>query len=145
MHSMNSIVKRSIDAGTGRRAIAAAAAKAVEMKKAMSIAITDESGALKAFERMNGASLLSIDIAINKAYTASSFGMPTHVWYEFIKDDPPLLHGITHTPRLVIFGGGFPIVEDGQVIGAIGVSGGHYTEDMEVARAALAAIGTAAG
>ncbi|MGE0314436.1 MAG: heme-binding protein [Lautropia sp.] len=142
---MNSIVKRSIDAGTGRRAIAAAAAKAVEMKKAMSIAITDESGALKAFERMNGASLLSIDIAINKAYTASSFGMPTHVWYEFIKDDPPLLHGITHTPRLVIFGGGFPIVEDGQVIGAIGVSGGHYTEDMEVARAALAAIGTAAG
>lgn len=143
MQSMNSIVKRSIDVATGRRAIAAAAAKSVEMKKAMSIAITDESGTLKVFERMNGASLLSIDIAINKAYTAASFGMPTHVWYDFIKDDPPLLHGFTQTPRLIIFGGGFPIVEDGQVIGAIGVSGGHYSEDMEVARAALSAIGAA--
>ena len=85
------------------------------------------------------------DIAINKAYTAASFGMPTHVWYDFIKDDPPLLHGITQTPRLIIFGGGFPIIEDGQMIGAIGVSGGHYTEDMEVAKAALAAIGAAVG
>jgi uncharacterized protein GlcG (DUF336 family) len=71
--------------------------------------------------------------------------MPTHVWHEFIKEDSPLLHGIVHTPRLVIFGGGFPITEAGQVIGAIGVSGGHYTDDMEVAKAALAAIGVAAG
>jgi uncharacterized protein GlcG (DUF336 family) len=136
-----SFVKRSIDAATARRAIAAAVAKSVEMKKAMCIAITDESGTLKAFERMDGAPQLSVEIAQNKAFTSSSFGLPTHVWYDFIKDDPPLLHGITHTPRLVIFGGGFPITEHGQVIGAIGVSGGHYTEDMEVAKAALAAIG----
>ena len=96
---------------------------------------------LKAFERMDGASQLSIDISQNKAFTAASFRLPTHVWYDFIKDDPPLLHGIVHTPRLIIFGGGFPIVESGQVIGAIGISGGHYSEDMEVAKAALAAIG----
>ena len=56
------------------------------------------------------------------------------------KNDPPLLAGITHTPRLVVFGGGYPILENGQLIGAIGVSGGHYSEDMEVARAALDAI-----
>jgi uncharacterized protein GlcG (DUF336 family) len=140
-----SIVKRSIDGATARRAIAAAVAKSVEMGKAMCIAITDETGVLKAFERMDHAPQLSVDIAQNKAYTAASFSMPTHVWYEFIKDDPPLLHGITHTPRLVIFGGGFPILESGQVIGAIGVSGGHYSQDMEVAQAALAAIGSMAG
>lgn len=136
-----SIVKRSVDAATARRAIAAAVARSVEIGKAMSIAITDESGVLKAFERMDGASQLSIEIAQNKAFTSASFGQPTHVWFDFIKDDPPLLHGIVHTPRLIVFGGGFPIVESGQVIGAIGVSGGHYTQDMDVARAALAAIG----
>jgi len=137
-----SIVKRSIDAATARRAIAAAVAKSVEMSKAMSIAIVDEAGVLKAFERMDNASQVSIDIAQNKAFTSASTRLPTHVWHEFIKDDPPLLHGIVHTPRLIIFGGGFPITEGGQVIGAIGVSGGHYTEDIEVAKAALAAIGS---
>jgi hypothetical protein len=60
---------------------------------------------------------------------------------DFIKDDPPLLYGITHTPRLTVFGGGFPVVIKAEMIGAIGLSGGHYTQDMECARAALAAIG----
>ena len=140
-----SIVKRSIDAATARRAISAAVAKSVEMNKAMCIAITDEAGVIKAFERMDGSPQLSVEISQNKAFTSASFGMPTHLWYDIIKDDPPLLHGITHTPRFVIFGGGFPITEAGQTIGAIGVSGGHYTEDMEVAKAALTAIGAAAG
>ena len=70
--------------------------------------------------------------------------MPTHAWFEFIKNDPPLLHGITHTPRLVVFGGGFPITIKGEIVGAIGLSGGHYTQDMECARAALQAIGAEA-
>jgi len=137
-----SIVKRSIDGATARRAVAAAIAKSIEMNKAMSIAIVDDAGVLKAFERMDNASQVSIDIAQNKAFTSVSTRLPTHVWHEFIKDDPPLLHGIVHTPRLIIFGGGFPITESGQVIGAIGVSGGHYSEDIEVAKAALAAIGS---
>jgi uncharacterized protein GlcG (DUF336 family) len=50
------------------------------------------------------------------------------------------LHGIVHTPRLVVFGGGYPITEGDQVIGGIGVSGGHYDQDMAVAEAALAAL-----
>jgi uncharacterized protein GlcG (DUF336 family) len=137
-------VKRSIDGATARRALAAAVARSAAMNKAMSIAIVDESGVLKTFERMDNASQISIDIAQNKAYTSAATRLPTHVWHEFIKDDPPLLHGIVHTPRLIIFGGGYPITEGGQVIGAIGVSGGHYTEDMEVAKAALAAIGAPA-
>jgi len=138
------IVKHSIDAETAEKAVAAAAEKAAELKLRMCIAVSDEGGDLKAFRRMDGAPKLSIDIAQNKAYTAASFGMPTHAWFDFIKDDPPLLHGITHTPRLTVFGGGFPIKLKGEMIGAIGLSGGHYTQDMECARAALKAIGAEA-
>ena len=135
-----SLVKRTIDAVSVRRMIDAAIEKSTAMNKAMCIAITNEACQLKAFHAMDGAPHLSIDIAQNKAWTASSFGIATHTWFDFIKNDPPLLAGITHTPRLVVFGGGYPIIENGQVIGAIGVSGGHYSEDMEVARAALDAI-----
>ena len=138
------ITKKSIDIATAERAVDAAAKKASELGLKMCIAITDESGDLKAFRRMDGAPKLSIQIAEDKAYTAASFGLPTHVWYEFIKNDPPLLHGITHTPRLIVFGGGFPIVLEGEVVGAIGISGGHYNQDMECARAALQAIGAEA-
>jgi uncharacterized protein GlcG (DUF336 family) len=138
------LVKKSIDLATAQQAVAAAAKKATELGLKMCIAVSDESGDLKAFQRMDGAPKLSIQIAEDKAFTAAAYSMPTHVWYEFIKDDPPLLHGITHTPRLIIFGGGFPIVLEGEVVGAIGISGGHYKQDMECARAALAAIGAAA-
>jgi hypothetical protein len=63
----------------------------------------------------------------------------------FIKNDPPLASGATTgMDRLVIFGGGYPLKIDGQVVGAIGVSGGHYTQDMEVAQAALAILEAAA-
>jgi uncharacterized protein GlcG (DUF336 family) len=141
---MTTIVKRSIDAKTAEQAVEAAAKKAVELGLRMCIAVTDEVGDLKAFRRMDGAPRLSIEIATNKAYTAASFGLPTHAWFDFIKNDPPLLHGITHTPRLVVFGGGFPIHLDGEIVGAIGLSGGHYSQDMECARAALAAIGAEA-
>ena len=134
--------KLSIDLAMAERAIEAAAAKARDMGLAMSIAVVDEAGDLCAFRRMEGAPRLTIEIATNKAYTSASFGLPTHTWWDFIKDDPPLLHGITHTPRLVVFGGGFPIKQDGSLIGAIGLSGGHYTQDMECARAALEAIGS---
>ena len=138
------IVKHSIDAETAEKAVAAAAKKAAELKLKMCIAVADESGDLKAFARMDGAPKLS-SISQDKAYTAALFSMPTHAWFDFIKDDPPLLHGITHTPRLIVFGGGFPIVLQGEMVGAIGVSGGHYSQDMECARAALAAIGADAG
>ena len=135
------IIKHSIDAETAEKAVAAAVKKAAELKLKMCVAIADEAGDLKAFVRMDGAPKLSIEIAENKAFTAASFSMPTHAWFDFIKDDPPLLHGITHTPRLVVFGGGFPIMLKGEMIGAIGLSGGHYSQDMECARAALEAIG----
>jgi len=118
-----------------------AVAKATEMQVPMCIAICDPSGTLVQFLRMDHAALLSVQIAQDKAFTAVSFGMPSHEWHDFIKNDPPLLHGIVHTPRLVVFGGGYPVKVDGKVVGGIGVSGGHYTHDMQVAEAALAAAG----
>lgn len=123
--------------------MAGAMAKAAEMQVPMCIALCDPSGTLVQFRRMDHAPLLSVQIAQDKAFTAVSFGMATHEWHEFIKNDPPLLDGIVHTPRLVVFGGGYPVKVDGVMVGGIGVSGGHYSHDMEVAQAALAAAGLA--
>jgi uncharacterized protein GlcG (DUF336 family) len=136
----NSLSRLSISQSASDKLIEAATTKAQEMGLPVAIAIVDESGTLKAFRRMDGAPILAVEIATNKAYTAVSFGIPTHGWFDFIKNDPPLLHGIVHTPRLVVFGGGYPIAEQGQTIGGIGVSGGHYEQDMAVAEAALAAL-----
>jgi uncharacterized protein GlcG (DUF336 family) len=133
--------KASITTEAAHQAIAGAEAKASEMGTPMVIAVVDDGGVLKAFSRMDGAALLSIQIAQDKAYTAVGFGMPTHGWHDFIKDDPPLADGAPEgIERLVIFGGGYPIKLDGQLVGAIGVSGGHYEQDQQVAEAGLAAI-----
>jgi uncharacterized protein GlcG (DUF336 family) len=125
-------------------AIARAATEyAASVDKRMVVAIVDRAGELQVFRRMDGAPLLSVEIARNKAYTAAAFGISTDQWYDFIAEDPPLRVGIVHTPRLIVFGGGFPIQVDGELVGGIGVSGGHYSEDMEVAQAGLRAVGLA--
>ena len=135
------VTKQSISAETTKKLLEAAEKTAVEIGVPMCIAVVDESGILKGFVRMDGAAQLSVDIAQDKAYTAISFGMPSHAWFDFIKGDPPLLHGIVKTPRLIVFGGGFPVEVDGKVVGGIGVSGGHYEQDMKVAQGALKALG----
>ena len=134
--------KASVSTESAHRMIAAAEAKAREIGVPMVIAVCDESGVLKAFSRMDGAALLSVQVAQDKAYTAIGFGLPTEGWHDFIKDDPPLAAGaVGGIDRLVIFGGGYPIRDGDMVVGAIGVSGGHYTQDMEVAKAGLSAVG----
>jgi uncharacterized protein GlcG (DUF336 family) len=133
--------KSSISTEAAHRMIAAAEAKAADMGKAFVIAIVDDGGVLKAYSRMDGAPLLSVQIAQDKAYTAAGFGLPTDGWHDFIKDDPPLAAGATTgIDRLVVFGGGFPITVDDQVVGGIGVSGAHWSEDMEVAQAGVEAL-----
>ena len=136
----NTFQKSSITIEAAQRLIAAAEAKASEMGKPMCIAVVDSDGTLKAFSRMDGAPLLSVQLAQDKAFTAISFGLATHEWFDFVKNDEPLLHGIIKTERLIVFGGGYPIKAQEEIIGGIGVSGGHYSEDMEVAQAALAAL-----
>jgi uncharacterized protein GlcG (DUF336 family) len=133
--------KASITATTAHKMIEAAARKADEIGHPMVIAVVDESGVLKALLRMDGAPLLSVQIAQDKAYTAAGFGLPTDQWHEFIKNDPPLAAGATSgIARLVVFGGGYPIKVADRIVGGIGVSGGHYSQDMDVARAGLAVI-----
>jgi len=133
------ITKSSITAEAASDVLRAAQQKATEIGVPMVIAVVDESGVLKAFSRMDGAPLLSVEIAKNKAFSAAAYGIPTHAWFDFIKNDPPLLHGIVQTPRLIVFGGGYPLELNG-VIGAIGVSGGHYEQDMVVAEAGVSAL-----
>jgi len=135
--------KSSITSDLAHRIIAAAEAKAHEMGHPFVIAVVDDSGVLKAFSRMDGAALLSVQVAQDKAYTAVGFGIPTDGWHDFIKDDPPLALGApSGIDRLVVFGGGYPISIGGKLVGAIGVSGGHYSQDMDVAQAGLTAIST---
>jgi uncharacterized protein GlcG (DUF336 family) len=133
--------RSSVTAELARAMIDAAERKAAEMGHPFVIAVVDESGILKAFIRMDGAALLSVQIAQDKAYTAAGFGMSTDGWHEFVRDDPPLAMGAAPgIDRLVVFGGGYPIKIGDAIVGGIGVSGGHYTQDMEVAQAGLAVV-----
>jgi uncharacterized protein GlcG (DUF336 family) len=137
----DTFAKASISTEAARRLIEAAEAKAAELGKAFVTAVVDDNGVLKAFSRMDGAPLLSVQVAQDKAYTAVGFGLPTAGWHDFIKDDPPLAAGApSGIDRLVVFGGGYPLMVDDQLVGGIGVSGGHYSEDMQVAEAALEAL-----
>ncbi|MEO7006018.1 MAG: heme-binding protein [Terrimesophilobacter sp.] len=131
----------TITTALARKLVQYAIDQATVNGKPMVISIVDVSGVLKAFVRMDGAPLLSVGISQNKAYTAASFGLPTDGWFDFIKGDEPLKLGIVHTDRLVTYGGGYPIVVGGKVVGGIGLSGGHYSDDMAVAQAALKSAG----
>jgi uncharacterized protein GlcG (DUF336 family) len=133
--------RSSVSTESAHRIIQAAERKATEIGQPMVIVVVDESGVLKALSRMDQAPFLSIQVAQDKAYTAAGFGMSTDQWHDFIKNDPPLAAGATTgIDRLVVFGGGYPIKVGNLVVGAIGVSGGHYTQDMEVAKAGLAVL-----
>ena len=111
-----------------------AVAKARQMGVAENIAILDDGGNLKASSRMP---ILSIEIAQKKAYTAL-FGVSTQDFFNFIQGDPSLLAGIPTLARVAAYGGGFPIKVDGEIVGAIGVSGAPTVQnDVDCARAAL--------
>ena len=111
------------------------------MQRHVCVVVCDPSGEPVVTARMDHAPRLSAQVAADKAWTVTGFGgMPTHSWWPMIEDDPSLVHGLTKTPRLVVFGGGVALVVDGQVVGAVGVSGGSSQEDREVAEAGAAAL-----
>jgi len=131
--------KGSISGAMAAQMVDAAVAKATALGVPQIVAILDESGLLKAFHRMDGAPLISIEVAQNKAYTAL-LGAPSQDFFNRIKEDPALLAGVPHIPRIVTFGGGLPIRVDGVVVGAIGVSGASVDQDIACAQAGLDAI-----
>ena len=124
-----------------RSIIAAAERKAAEIGQPMNIAVLDDGRNLKAFARMEDAWLGSIDIAINKAFTAVSFKLQTADLAEQAQPGQPLfgIHA-TNDLRVVIFGGGIPLERNGEIVGAVGVSGGTVDQDQEVAEAGAAAL-----
>jgi uncharacterized protein GlcG (DUF336 family) len=117
----------------------AALVKANAIGVPVNVAILDDGGNLKAFSRMDGAPILSIEIAQNKAYTAL-FGFSTQDFFNFIQGDPSLLAGIPQVARVAAYGGGLPIKVDGAIVGAIGVSGGTVQNDVDCAQAALGVV-----
>ncbi len=138
----NSVEQRVIDVMAAAEAVRAAVAHAVSIHARINVAVVDASGVLAAFLRMPGAPLHSVDIAIDKAYTAVSFGLATSKWHGALQQHSAAVReGIVLRPRFVAFGGGLPMIEAGQRIGGIGVSGGSEQEDEACARAGLAAIG----
>ena len=119
--------------------IAAASGAACDIGIRVTIAVTDAGGHLAALARDDGAPFLSVNVAIDKAWTAASFGLATHVWADVIAN--PQVAQLAHQPRLVAVGGGVPIVADGRVVGGIGISGGNAAQDRQAAEIALKTLG----
>jgi uncharacterized protein GlcG (DUF336 family) len=130
-----------ISEGQAHQVMAAARTKAVDLGCKMDIAIVDAGGNLKAFMRMDGAWIGSIDIAIKKARTSRLFDMPTGAIGELSQPGEPLFNIEHSNDGLITFPGGVPLKDGkGNVIGAIGVSGDAVENDHAVASAGAAAI-----
>src|SRR5271167_1056121 len=140
---VNVVKKHSIASELAQKMVDAAVAKARELGVSENVAILDDGGNLKAFSRMDGAPIPTVEIAQNKAYTAL-FGVSTQEFFNFIQGDPSLLAGLPTLARVAAWGGGFPIKVDGEIVGAIGVSGAPAVQnDVDCARAALALVSDA--
>jgi uncharacterized protein GlcG (DUF336 family) len=139
----NVVKKHSISSELAQKMVSKAVAKARELGVSENVAILDDGGNLKAFSRMDGAPISAIEMAQNEAYTAL-LGVSTQDFFNFIQGDPSLLAGIPTLSRVAAWGGGFPIKVDGEVVGAIGVSGAPTVQnDVDCARAALELVSDA--
>ncbi|WP_125154607.1 GlcG/HbpS family heme-binding protein [Clostridium rectalis] len=118
----------------------AAEKKAAQMNVPVVFTAVDAGGNLMLLHRMENAFITSIDIAINKAFTALALKIPTNEVTPNIQPGASL-YGLqlTNNCRIATFGGGFPIIVDGEIVGAVGVSGGTVEEDMKIAEYALKA------
>jgi uncharacterized protein GlcG (DUF336 family) len=136
----NVVKKYSISYELAQKMVDEALAKATQLGVTENVAILDDGGNLKAFGRMDGAPIPTIEMAQNKAYTAL-LGVSTQDFFNFIQGDQSLLAGIPKLARMAAWGGGFPVKVNGEVVGAIGVSGAPTVQnDVDCARAALALV-----
>ena len=133
----------SINLTTAKKMLDAAEAEAKKQGLLMTIAIADIGGNLLAFHRMDNAALFSIQISMDKAFTAAFGKLPTNIWRIFFQAGH--LPELFFHERWIAFGGGFPLIKGGQLLGGIGVSGATAQGDCLVARAALVAGGFSTG
>jgi uncharacterized protein GlcG (DUF336 family) len=118
-----------------------AVAEAASLAVPVTVAVVDESGVLKAFERMDGAALVSVQTAINKAYAAAAIGMPPDEFYAAIESDGAAVASFATRAGLALIAGGLPLVVEGQVAGAVGVAGAMTgAEDRRIAEAAVKGV-----
>ncbi|WP_129781825.1 GlcG/HbpS family heme-binding protein [Peristeroidobacter soli] len=124
-----------------KRMLAAAETKARNLGVPYNVAVVDCGGHLLAFLRQDGALIGSIELAINKAATARIFDKNTAYLSSLAQPGQPLF-GIqqSHSGKVVIFGGGIPVVIAGNIVGAVGASAGTVEQDIAVAEAAIAAL-----
>jgi uncharacterized protein GlcG (DUF336 family) len=138
-------IKR-LDSDEAQMLIEGAAAKAREIGVAMCIAVTDESGHLVRFERMNGGKISSISIAMDKAATGAIARHGTHVYNQLcVPGSPTFGIHITNGGHFSIIGGGLPVFVDGEIVGGIGVSSGTAEQDLICAEAAIRHFHAASG
>lgn len=138
---MNTLVEKTISRQAAVEACICAIEKAEELNISINVSVVDNKGIEMAFIRMNDSFIHSINIAKDKAYTSASFGFPTEQWTSIFKSMPHLEQGFSNRDRLIPFGGGLPIFENGVKVGAIGVSGGTEEEDIICAQYGIKKIG----
>ncbi len=134
-----SFATASITRDAAAALVAAARATAGDRGIEVAVAVTDAGGCLTSFERMDGAPFLTGEVAINKAWTAASYGVATHDWNGYIADSK--VAPLANIPRLMPVGGGNPVRDGGKLVGGVGVSGGNAQQDQDIAEAALKSLG----
>ncbi len=132
----------TVSAADAASMLGAAVAEAGTMGVPVTIVVVDESGVLKAMVRQDGAPLVSIETATNKAYAAAAIGMPPDDFYAAIEADGAAVASFATRPGLALIAGGIPLLVGGQVAGAVGVAGAMTgAEDRRIAESAVNQIG----
>jgi glc operon protein GlcG len=130
--------RATLSTAEARQIAASAMDEAELMSVPVTVAVVDESGVLKHFERMDGAALVSVQTAMNKAFAAAAIGMPTDEFFAAIESDGAAVASFANRAGLALIAGGLPLVVEGQVAGAVGVAGAMTgAEDRRIAEAAL--------
>lgn len=118
----------------------AAQKKAEEIKVPEVVCVSDNAGYPIALRRLNGGKVTSVQIAINKAFTAAGHRKPTHHYKNAVPGEEAFGIFTQHDGRFTVFVGGFPIFVDGQCVGAVSASGGNGEQDIAVCEAGIAAF-----
>jgi uncharacterized protein GlcG (DUF336 family) len=136
------MTRPTLSSEASRLMIDAAVAEARKLSVPISVVAVDESGVTKEMLRMDGAPLVSVQTAINKAYAAAAIGMPPDDFYAAIESDEAAVAEFGTRPGLALIAGGLPVLSDGKVAGAIGVAGAMTAaEDRRIAEAAMTRVG----
>jgi glc operon protein GlcG len=134
-----SSTRPTVSGAAARRLIDVALAEAGRESLAVTVVVVDESGVLKELVRMDGAPLVSVQTAINKAFAAVAIGMPPDDFYAAIESDGAAVAEFATRPGLALIAGGLPLIVDGRPAGAIGVAGAMTgAEDRRIAEVAIA-------